>query len=218
MTLAGSAVPATSGRGGPARVVIIEDHRVVAEALAAVIASEDDLEVVGIAGTVAEGLELVRRAAPELVLMDHQLPDGNGIDATVRLRAQRPDTVVVMLTGTGTEAVLLQAVAAGCSGFLLKEEGVRRVVDVMRSALAGEMTYSALVRRSGGTSAPRPSLTPRELEVLALLAEGATTTAVRERLFLSTHTVRNHVRNIITKLGAHSKLEAVAIARRDGLV
>ena len=205
------------------RLLLVEDHAMVAQGLVALLEPEDDIEIVGTASTVAEALDLVRRFEPDVVLMDFHLPDGDGATATERIKEDHPGTQVVILTGEADDAMLARAIDAGCSGFLSKVGPIEETTTALRAAARGEVVISprqllTLLDRIKQRETPAYDLTPRELEVLRLVATGTSTDEIRQRLFISTHTVRNHVRNILAKLNAHSKLEAVAIAARDGLI
>jgi DNA-binding NarL/FixJ family response regulator len=206
------------------RVLIVDDHQMMAEGIRAALESEADIRVVGVAGTASDALTIATAMLPDVVLMDFRLPDRDGSQAALDVRAVVPGVAVVMLTGFGDDATLTKAIDAGCAGFVHKSADIETVVDAVRRARAGEPVFSAddlskLVRHLRGDTAPLGAdLTNRELEVLQLLAEGVTTDALAERLFISKHTARSHVRNILAKLGAHSKLEAVAIAARAGIV
>jgi DNA-binding NarL/FixJ family response regulator len=206
------------------RVLIVDDHQMMAEGVRAALESEPDIEVVAMAGTAADAVARAEETLPDVVLMDFRLPDRDGSQATLDVRAAVPGVAVVMLTGFGDDATLTRAIDAGCAGFVHKTADIDTVVDAVRRARAGEPVFSAedlskLVRHLRGDTAPvGGDLTARELEVLQFLAEGVTTDALAERLYISKHTARSHVRNILAKLGAHSKLEAVAIAARAGIV
>lgn len=207
----------------PVRVLIVDDHRLMAESLAAALSTEDDLEIVGLASTSAEALAMARRQRPSVVLMDVRLPDADGVVAASEVEKLDPAIKVVMLTGFDDDSALSRAIDAGCAGFLRKSSDLGTVVDAVRRADSGEPVFSAddlsrLVRQLRGDTPVGGDLTLREREVLQLLAEGATTDVLAEALFISKHTARSHVRNILAKLHAHSKLEAVAIALRSGLV
>jgi DNA-binding NarL/FixJ family response regulator len=208
----------------PITVLIVEDHAMVAEGFAAAMNEEDDIEVAGIAPTAAAALELVARLVPDVVLVDFRLPDGDGADVTARIREARPTAQVVVLTAADEPSVLARAIEAGAVGFVHKSEPIEHVVRATRAVHAGDAWFKAGVLASVLDRMRHPAgglgdnLTDREREVLGLLAEGLSTQAMAESLYLSTHTVRNHVRNIIMKLGVHSKLEAVTVAARSGLV
>jgi DNA-binding NarL/FixJ family response regulator len=206
------------------RVLIVDDHQMMAEGIRAALESEPDIVVVGVAGNAADAVSVAAATVPDVVLMDFRLPDRDGSQAAVDVRGAVAGVAVVMLTGFGDDATLTRAIDAGCAGFVHKSADIDTVVDAVRRARAGEPVFSAedlskLVRHLRGDTTPvGADLTTRELEVLQLLAEGVTTEALSERLYISKHTARSHVRNILAKLGAHSKLEAVAVAARAGIV
>ena len=212
--------------GGPSpsktRVAIVEDHSMVAEGFARIIAAEPDLECVGIASTLAEALPLIERTSPDVVLMDFHLPDGDGSQGTRDVLALRPSTKVMMLSGAHGDDLAARAIDAGCAGFLKKTRPASDIVTSIRAVARGELVVSAaelagvLARfRSGAIG---ESLTAREREVLRHLARGQSNEDIAKELYVSLHTVRNHVQNILTKLNAHSKLSAVAIAMRVGIL
>ncbi|GAA1476293.1 response regulator transcription factor [Nocardioides aestuarii] len=208
----------------PTRVLLVDDHAVLAESLSLLLGSQSDLEVVGTARTLADARRLVETSRPDVVLLDVALPDGDGIAEIPALLERHPGARVVVLTGTTSDRVLVGAVEAGAAGFLSKSGGVRRVVDTVRAAAADEAVLpEATLERLRPLMRQRADerhvrLTEREVEVLQLVAEGLTNAAIAERLVVSLHTVRNHVARISRKLGAHSKLEALSIALRQGLV
>ncbi|MHB1087911.1 MAG: response regulator [Acidimicrobiales bacterium] len=213
-----------SGSNEAISVAVVDDHLLVAEMLSLVIASQVDMRLAGVAHGVGEALALVEAERPHVVLMDFALPDGDGIAAVRTITERWPSTNVVMLSGTDTDDLLERAIEVGCVGYLVKDRPVEDVLHAVRSAARGELLYSApeLSRMLGRLRKPSsPSaewLTARELEVLRLLAKGHSTEGIASQLFISVNTVRNHVGRILNKLGAHSKLEAVAIAARDKLV
>lgn len=204
------------------RVLIVDDHTMVAEGLADALSVHADIDVVGCAGTVSEARSLADEHRPDVVLMDYRLPDGDGAGAARSIRAKRRGTAVVMVTGSDHDSVVASAVAAGCSGYVTKGQSVEDVVAAVRAAARGEMTLpvEALVRLVPGAQnrAAAEALTPRELEVLRHLAAGRSTHDIATELVLSPHTVRNHVQRLLRKLGAHSKLEAVRVAVQHGIV
>jgi DNA-binding NarL/FixJ family response regulator len=206
------------------RVLICDDHVVVAQALAMLLGARADIEVVGVAGSVAEVCQLASASSPDVILMDYALPDGDGVAATAAIKALQPEVKVVMLTAFLDEEVLVAAIEAGCSGYVTKYKGAEELVTAVRLAAEGEALVSAdmlarlLPRLRRSHHGLGWNLTPRERQVLELLAEGDTKEVIASRLFVSTNTVRNHIQNILTKLGAHSRLEAVAAAAREGLL
>ena len=204
--------------------MVCDDHQVVAQGLAALLAAEPDIDVVGVAGSVTEVVEQAESLRPDVVLMDYELPDGDGVAATRALKKSRPETKVVLLTAYSNEAVLVAAVEAGCSGFITKRDGSQVVAEGVRLAASGEALVSAALLRQVLPRLTRTDrrrstdLTPREIEVLELLAEGLPTPTIAERLYVSYNTVRNHVQSILMKLGVHSRLEAVSTAVREGII
>lgn len=212
--------------GGPklskTRVAIVEDHSMVAEGFARLIAAEPDLECVGIAATLAEAIPLVEHTSPDVVLMDFHLPDGDGSQGTRDVLARRPSTKVMMLSGAHGDDLVARAIEAGCSGFLKKTRPASDIITSIRAVARGELVVSAnelagvLERFRSGAVGER--LTAREREVLRHLAQGQSNEDIATELYVSIHTVRNHVQNILTKLNAHSKLSAVAIAMRLGIL
>ena len=213
-----------SGADETITVAVVDDHLMVAEMLSLVITSQDDMRLVGVAHGVAEAITLVGAEQPQVVLMDFSLPDGDGIEAVKVIVEHWPSTHVVMLSGSDADDLLGRAIEVGCVGFIAKNRPVEDVLRAVRSASRGELLFSASelsallgrLRRSSSQSAEW--LTSRELEVLKLLAKGHSTEGIASQLFISINTVRNHVGRILNKLGAHSKLEAVAIAARDKLI
>jgi DNA-binding NarL/FixJ family response regulator len=205
-------------------VVVIDDHRMFAESLARLLDGEAGIVVRGVGGSCADAVDLVRRFEPDVLLIDQHLPDGNGVEVTTRIKAELPATMVVMLTGNADDHLLIDAIEAGCSGFLTKDRASSEVADAVRVAAAGEALISPaqlsrLLPKLRRDYRPAGSdLTEREREVLAGLARGSANKVIAEELFLSVNTVRNYVQSILTKLQAHSKLEAVAVAVRQGII
>ena len=205
------------------RVLICDDHQILAEGLAALLGAEDDLEVVAVTGSVEQVVEMCSTLLPHVVLMDYELPDGTGIDAIRRILAGAPGTAIVMLTSFTDDAVLIGAIEAGANGFVTKHSSPASLAEAVRLAAAGEpvIAPSLLMRllpRLGGGAPVGISVSDREREILLLVAEGATNQEIAAALHLSPNTVRNHLARIYGRLGARSRLEAVAIAAREGLI
>ena len=205
-------------------VLICDDHELVAEGLTAVLDREPDLAVVATARTAAASVAAAELDAPDVVLMDYELPDATGAEATAAIKAVHPTAAVVMLTSHNTDDVLAEALEAGACGFMTKDAALSAIVAAVRRAAAGETLItrdllSRLLPRLRRTARPRNwELTPREREVLRLLSHAASNEAMAEQLSISVNTVRNHVANLMAKLEAHSRLEAVATATREGLL
>jgi DNA-binding NarL/FixJ family response regulator len=217
-----------SGRP-PYRVLIVEDHRVVAEGLAVLLDEHADLHVVGWATTVADAERLVATEPVDVVIVDYWLPDGTGVEAVAALRAYRPDAAVVFLSADDSDEVILAALESGAAGYLVKSAGGADVAAAVRRAAEGEILMPARqlaalltrrreqARRQAERSRRWDSLTPRERQILGLMAEGMDNREIAVRLGVSYATVRSHVRHVLSKLGARSKLEAVVRAADWGL-
>jgi len=205
------------------RVLIVEDHRVVAEGLAALINDEADMTVVGNVGTVAECLAAAAELDPDVVLVDFRLPDGTGPDAAAAIRGIRPAAKMIFLTREDTDVARFAAVQSGASAFLHKSRAAADVVSAIREVARGKMlitprTISTLLAKRRSIEAQLERLTPREKEVLRLLAEGLPSRSIAGDLGISYTTVRTHIRSLGSKLAVHSKLEAIVKARELGLI
>jgi DNA-binding NarL/FixJ family response regulator len=206
------------------RTAIVDDHPVISEGLYRILSAESDIELSGTASNVVEALALVERHRPHVVLMDYVLPDGDGVEATRKNLKRWPETKILMMSGSDVPEVHVLAFSAGCVGFLAKNRPWGEVVAAVRAASRGQSVLRVdeltdlLTQLRHTTNHRGRWLTAREIDVLRLLAAGRTTSSIAGELFLSAHTVRNHISSILSKLGAHSKLEAVAVAARDGLI
>jgi DNA-binding NarL/FixJ family response regulator len=212
----------------PIRVLFVEDHQLLAEALSAMLARERDMEIVGVAGSVAEAKVLARERV-DVVLMDYRLPDGTGAEATRAIKARWPAARVVMLTAVKDDETVLESIQAGADGYLTKDRAADDVVQAVRAAYAGETLLPrsvileiarrvAAAKERGDDRRMIEPLTPRELEVLRALTDGLSTPEICEKLYIAPNTLRTHVQNIMGKLRVHSKLEAVAFALKNRLV
>ncbi|AXB43474.1 DNA-binding response regulator [Amycolatopsis albispora] len=211
------------GSARPLRVVLVEDHSMVAEALEIAFADVPDIDLVASAQSVESGLALTRAHRPDVVVLDRRLPDGDGIDALPRFREQSPHSQVLVLTGEATTNMAARVVAAGGAGLLVKTGLFTDLVAALRRVAAGSSAFepgllAGVLDRLASRERGEPMLTARERQVLALIAEGAATDRIAAELNLARNTVRNHIQRILGKLNAHSKLEAVAFARRNGLI
>jgi two-component system response regulator DevR len=207
----------------PTRVLIVEDHRVVAEGLAALINHQGDMTVVGSVGTVAETTEAAAALDPDVVLLDFRLPDGSGPDAAAAIRAVRPAAKMIFLTREDTELARFAAIQSGASAFIHKSRAGSDVVGAIRDVARGKMlitprTIATLLAKRREIDAQLDRLTPREKDVLRLMAEGYPSRAIAAELGISYTTVRTHIRGLGSKLAVHSKLEAIVKARELGLV
>ncbi|HMM96889.1 response regulator transcription factor [Phycicoccus sp.] len=204
-------------------MVVVDDHRTFTDLLARAIDAEPDLVCVGAAHTVEDGLALVEAERPDAVVMDVKIGNGDGLHATASLTARLPQVRVVVLTAFATEPLLQRAVDAGARALLPKDGSLEDLLGALRSEQDGDgfHVHPSLLRRLLDGRRDRSaavSLTARERQVLQLLAEGTDTAGIARRLGISRHTCRGYVSTILGKLGAHSQLEAVALATRRGLL
>ena len=220
-------LPATgAGAARPAlRLLIVDDHEVVRQGLVALLDRREGFQVVAEAGGVAEAVEQARRFRPDIVVMDVRLPDGSGIEACREIRAELPDTRVVMLTSYPDEEAVLSAIVAGAAGYLLKQIRARDLVSALEAVGRGEslldpaVTEKVLerVRRmaTGGQADALSALTTQEQKILALVAEGKTNKQIASEVFLSDKTVKNYVSSILSKLNLERRAQAAAyVAKR----
>jgi two-component system response regulator DevR len=208
---------------GTIRVMIVEDHRIVAEGLVALLSGLPDMTVVGSAGSVAESAPLAQSQAPDVALLDFRLPDGTGAEAGARIRELRPDTKLIFLSRDDSDAARIAAVEVGASAFLHKSRAATEVVDAIRLVAKGgnlitPRTVATLVTKRRTRTTQLQSLTAREKDVLRLLATGAGSRDISEALGISYTTMRTHLRSLGRKLGVHSRLEAIAKSRELGLL
>ena len=209
------------------RVLVVDDHPLYRDGLVTAIAAMPDVEVVGDAGDGAAAVGMAKELEPDVVVMDLHMPELNGIDATRRIVADRPDTAVLVLTMLESDDSVFAAMRAGARGYLLKGADRAEIRRAIEAEANGEVVFSAGIASrvlsffAAGPSVPAatpfPTLTEREREILDLVARGLTNTAIAQRLVLSSKTVRNHVSNVFTKLQVAGRAEAVAQARDAGL-
>ncbi|KQX80574.1 MULTISPECIES: response regulator transcription factor [Streptomyces] len=207
-------MPAPAPHGRPLRIMLVEDHDMVAEAICLALERSSDLQVVARAASVASALADAKRCEPDVVLMDRRLPDGDGITAIADLLALLPNVRVLVLAGEGSGSVAARVAAAGGAGLILKARGLRELEEAVRRVAAGEVVFSqdllgdVLDRLADRAPGLGTNLTPREREALHLLGEGRTTAEISAELGVALNTGRNHVQRVLEKLGARSQLGA----------
>ncbi len=202
-------------------ILVVDDHAVFAQSLAAALNGSPDMHVVGVAHSGAEAKAAVDALQPDVTLLDYQLPDVVGGELIRVITAANPSMQVIVLTASVDERTIVSAMTAGCVGYVTKDQGLDDVLAAVRAVRSGQAvmpTHLLAHMLPGRASTPTVSLTPREAQTLQLLAAGSSNDGIAEALYVSRNTVRNHVQNLLQKLGAHSRLEAVAIARAAGLV
>jgi two-component system response regulator DevR len=206
----------------PIRIVLIDDHEVVRAGIKAMIDAEDDMEVVGEAGTVEDGVRRVGYDEPDVVVLDVRLPDGSGVEACRDIRDRFPEVKVLMLTSFADEEALMSAILAGAAGYVLKRvKGTDLVEDIRRvgageSLLDPQMTEALFERlRSGPRTDPLlAKLSDQEREIVHHIADGMTNKQIAEAMFLAEKTVKNYVSNLLAKMGMSRRSEAAAYVAR----
>jgi NarL family two-component system response regulator LiaR len=205
------------------RVLIVDDHAVVRSGLATFLQAFEDFELVGEAGDGTEAVRLCAQISPDVVLMDLLMPEMDGIAATRAIREHHPEVRVIALTSFQDQDRVQAALDAGALGYLLKNVSAEELARAIRSARAGRPTLApeatqALIHAATRPPEPGHDLTPREREVLALMVQGLNNAAIAKRLVVNRSTAKFHVSNILTKLGAASRTEAVALALTHHLI
>jgi DNA-binding NarL/FixJ family response regulator len=210
----------------PVRVVLADDHPVYRDGLAALLASVPGIEVVGLAGTGRAAIAVASEQSPDVVVMDVQMPDLDGIEATRCITAESPHIGVVVLTMSEEDATVFSAMRAGAKGYLLKGANQTEIVRAITAVAQGEAIFGAALaaRIAEFFASPPPApdlvfpqLTAREREILGLVAAGRSNAQIAEQLFLSPKTVRNNVSNVFAKLHVAGRAEAIVRAREAGL-
>ena len=214
----------------PIAVLIVEDHKLVAEGLISLLEEQPSVNVVGRAGSVAEAVAAAGQTRPDVILMDYRLPDGDGTVAATAIRAQQSEVAILFLSADSTDEHMLRAVEAGASGYISKEAEVDVLVDAIQRAADGEFllppaVMSRLLRRQAENRRLEEEqerferdLTPREREILRLMASGEDNQEIADHLNIAYGTVRTHVRSLLEKLDSRSRLQAVVVARERHLV
>jgi DNA-binding NarL/FixJ family response regulator len=213
------------------RVLLVDDHALFREGIATILAAQPDLQVVGEAEDGLEAIVKAQELMPDLVVMDIQMPGMDGLEAARQIKKDLPETVIVMLTVRDDDEKLFQAIRNGAQGYLLKNIHAHEMVEQLHGALRGEAAIPPRLagrmleefRRLSQASPPdsgdeTPDLTPREQEILSLVAQGLSDKQIAAQLSLSLHTVKSHLRNILAKLQVESRREAARLAKKRGLL
>ena len=209
--------------GGPTRILVVDDHALFRETVVPVLQGQPDIDVVSCVGTLAEARQVLDQDQDiDVLVLDHQLPDGAGTHAAVQIHHLRPALRIVLISGSEDPVLIDEAESAGCVGFVHKADHVDVLLDVVRTAAIGDMMVSPATSQRRIVPANRDRfaapLTRRETQVLLLLADGLSNAQISEMLYIGPNTLRNHIQNVLVKLGAHTRLEAVAIALREGII
>jgi two-component system, NarL family, response regulator DevR len=204
------------------RVFLVDDHEVVRRGVRGLLEAEDDIEVVGEAGTVEEALSRIPPTRPDLALLDVRLPDGDGVELCRELRSRHPEIQALMLTSFDDDEALFNAMMAGAGGYVLKQVRGSDLIDNVRRVAAGQSTLDAgltskllhRLRRQNDEDEDIARLTEQERRILELLAEGLTNRQIADRMILAEKTVKNYVSNLLAKLGMQRRTEAAVYAAR----
>lgn len=211
----------------PIKVLIADDQRLMREGLATLLALADDIDIVAQAGDGAEAIELAKDHRPDVILMDIQMPHVTGVEATTTIRSILPATQIIILTTFDDDEYLLAGLRAGACGYLLKDMPSEQLADAIRSAAKGQSPIGPEMARklvnlvTHSPIAPPPAvsdLSEREIEVLRLIAAGLSNKEIAEKLFIAEGTAKNHVSNILSKLEARDRAQAVARAKELNLL
>lgn len=211
------------------KIIIVDDHVLFREGLATIIQKEADIEVAGLVGSVKETVDIVATVQPDIVLMDFNLPDGTGADATIKVLEKHPECKIVFLTMSDSDENLFAAIRAGAKGYLLKNMSPSNLIATIRSVQQGESALSRsmtlrLMEELSRTKEPErlgdaalAKLTKRELDVLAELTQGKTNREIADELYLSDNTVKYHVHSILKKLNLQDRKQAANFAKEHGV-
>ena len=200
------------------RVLAVDDHPLLRDGIAALIGSEEDMELIGEASNGREAFDLFRKYQPNITLMDLQMPDMNGIDAIGAIRGEFPEARIIVLTTHPGDVQVSRALKAGARAYLMKGELRKELLETIRAVHAGQKRLSPEIAAEIAEHATDGALTPRETDVLRLVAAGNANKEIGVRLSLTEVTVKSHVRNVLAKLGANDRTHAVTIALKRGII
>jgi two-component system, NarL family, response regulator DevR len=201
------------------RVFLLDDHEIVRRGLRELLEAEDDIEVVGEAGTAEVAVGRIPATNPDVAVLDVQLPDGDGVEVCREVRSRRPDLACLILTSFADDEALLASVMAGAAGFVLKQVKGSDIVDAVRRAAAGEslldpVVVDRLMQQFHRAESELDALTPQERRIFELIGEGYTNRQIGEEMYLAEKTVKNYVSNLFVKIGVHRRTEVAAYAAR----
>jgi DNA-binding NarL/FixJ family response regulator len=202
----------------PIRILLVDDHPLLRQGIALLTAGEPDMQLVGEASNGLEAVEQFRKHRPDVTLMDLQMPEMNGIDAMIAIRSEFSDARFIVLTTYTGDMQVLRALKAGARAYLLKSLLRKELLDTIRAVHAGQKRISAEVATQIADHAADDLLTPREIDVLRLIAGGMANKIVADQLKISEDTVKGHVKNILSKLGANDRTHAVTIGLKRGII
>ena len=202
----------------PIRILVVDDHPVLREGLAALVGGQTDMRIVGEASNGREAIQQFRAHHPDVTLMDLQMPEMNGLDAMIAIRGEFPEARIIVLTTYAGDVQVLRALKAGARGYLLKNSLHKELPETIRSVHAGKRTVSTEASMQLAEHATDDALTPAEIRVLRLIAEGNANKEIASQLSISEETVKGQVRNILSKLGANDRTHAAMIGLKRGII
>jgi len=207
-----------SDEPSPIRILVVDDHPVVREGVTTLVGGQSDMRVVGEASNGREAIQQFRAHRPDITLMDIQMPVMSGLDALIAIRDEAPEARIVMLTTYSGDAQVQRAIKAGARGYLLKNSLHEEMLQTIRAVHVGRKAISAEASFELAEHATDDALTPAEIRVLRLIAEGNANKEIAEQLAISEETVKGQVRNILSKLGAKDRTQAAMIGMKRGIV
>jgi DNA-binding NarL/FixJ family response regulator len=202
----------------PIRILAVDDHALVRKGIAAILASQPDMSVVAEASNGREAVELFRSQRPDVTLMDLQMPEMNGLDAMIAIRAEFPDARIIMLTTYAGDVQVLRAMKVGARGYLLKTLLDKELLETIRAVHAGKKVLSAEASYELAEHVSSDALTPAEVDVLRLIAAGHANKQIAQQLSITEDSVKGRVKNILSKLGATDRTHAAMIGVRRGII
>lgn len=203
---------------GEIRILCVDDHPLMHKGISALIESQPDMTIVGAISKASEALASFREKRPDITLMDLRLPDGNGIDVMISILEQYPEARIIILTMFEGDVEIQRAFKSGARGYILKNMPPEDLLQMIRNVHAGKRRLHPVIAANLASHLDEENLTPRETEVLQLISEGNSNKEIGSRLFISEETVKGHVKNILGKLSANDRTQAVSIGVRRGII
>ena len=207
-----------SAEANPIRILVVDDHPIVRQGVAGLVGGQPDMSIVGQASNGREAIQQFRAHHPDVVVMDLQMPEMNGLDALMAIRDEVPEARIIMLTTYAGDAQVLRAMKAGARGYLLKSALHKELLEAIRAVHSGRKLLSAEASFEVAEHATDDALTPAEVRVLQLIAQGNANKEIAEQLSVSEETVKGQVRNILSKLGARDRTHAAMIGLKRGII
>jgi DNA-binding NarL/FixJ family response regulator len=207
-----------SAEAGPIRILVVDDHPVVRQGIAGLVAVHSDMSLVAEASNGREAIQQFRAHLPDVTLMDLQMPEMGGVDAMIAIRGEFPEARIIVLTTYAGDAQVLRALKAGARGYLLKNSLHKELLETIRSVHAGKRALSTEAAMQLAEHTTDDALTPAEVRVLRLIAEGNANKEIAAQLSVSEETVKGQVRNILSKLGANDRTHAAMIGLKRGII